>query len=291
MPFLLELAVEPRSRADVGRLAAALRRLAAEDAGFGFSSDGETGQTIIKGQSEPHLELVVDRLRRECAVTLGALQVAYRETLGRAVEIDYTYKKQSGGSGQFARVMLVFKPGEPDSGYHFESRIQGDSVPEEYVPGVEKGLEAERETGVLAGFPVIDFTATLIDGAYHDVDSSLLAFEIAARAAFKEGLLKAQCKLLEPVMKVEVVTPEEHLGDCIGDLNSRRGQIQGMEARGNAQVINAMVPLANMFGYVNTLRSMTEGRATYSVTFDHYAPIPMPPDDDDPSAPAVALQT
>ena len=208
------------------------------------------------------------------AINCGAPQVAYREALGRKAEIDYTHKKQSGGSGQFARIKLVFQPGEPGSGYSFESKIVGGSVPKEYIPGVEKGLEASRETGVLAGFPVIDFNVTLIDGAYHDVDSSVLAFEIAARQAFKEGLQKAQCKLLEPIMKVEVVTPEDYMGDCIGDLNSRRGQIQGMEARGNAQVINAMVPLANMFGYVNTLRSMTQGRASYTMTFDHYAPVP-----------------
>jgi len=200
--------------------------------------------------------------------------VAYRETLGRRSEIDYTHKKQSGGSGQFARVKIVFEPGQPGSGYQFESKIIGGSIPKEFIPGVEKGLAASRETGVLAGFPVIDFKATLIDGAYHDGDSSVLAFEIAARAAFRDGLAKAQCKLLEPIMKVEVVTPDDYMGDCIGDLNSRRGQILGMDARGNAQVIDAMVPLANMFGYVNTLRSMTQGRAAYTMTFDHYAPVP-----------------
>ena len=215
---------------------------------------------------ELHLEIMVDILRRTYKVeaNVGAPQVAYRETLGRKSEIDYTHKKQTGGSGQFARIKLVFEPTAPGSGYVFESKVVGGAVPKEFIPGVEKGLEASRETGVLAGFPVIDFKVTLIDGAYHDVNSSVLAFEIAARAAFREGIAKAQCKLLEPIMKVEVVTPEDYMGDCIGDLNSRRGQIQGMDARGNAQVINAMVPLANMFGYVNTLRSMTQGRAAYT---------------------------
>ncbi len=247
------------------------------DPRVGAATDSETGQIVLKaGPDESDVLTVIDRLKRDMNIGLnvGAPQVAYRETLGRKAEIDYTHKKQSGGSGQFARIKLVFEPGEPGSGYSFESKIVGGSVPKEYIPGVEKGLEASRETGVLAGFPVIDFKVTLIDGAYHDVDSSVLAFEIAARAAFKEGLQKAQCKLLEPIMKVEVVTPEDYMGDCIGDLNSRRGQIQGMEARGNAQVINAMVPLANMFGYVNTLRSMTQGRAAYTMTFDHYAPVP-----------------
>jgi elongation factor G len=291
MPFLIELAVEPRSRADSGRLGVALSRLAAEDPDFGFSRDSETGQTIIKGQTEEHLEIIVDRISRECAINVGAPQVAYRETLGRKAEIDYTHKKQSGGSGQFARIKLVFEPGQPGSGYSFESRIVGGSVPKEYIPGVEKGLEAAREIGVMAGFPVIDFKATLLDGAYHDVDSSVLAFEIAAHWAFKEGLMKAQCKLLEPIMKVEVVTPEDCLGEVIGDLNQRRGQIQGMEARGAAQVVKAMVPLANMFGYVNTLRPMIQRRGSYTLTFDHYAPVPLQrPDDDDPSAPAVALR-
>jgi elongation factor G len=273
---VIELAIEPKSKADQEKLGQALGRLVQEDPTFRVTTDQETGQTVIKGMGELHLEIKVDILRRTYKVeaNVGAPQVAYRETLGRKAEIDYTHKKQSGGSGQFARVKLVFEPGEPGSGYSFESKIVGGSIPKEFIPGVEKGLEASRETGVLAGFPVIDFKVSLIDGAYHDVDSSVLAFEIAARAAFKEGLQKAQCKLLEPIMKVEVVTPEDYMGDCIGDLNSRRGQIQGMEARGNAQVINAMVPLANMFGYVNTLRSMTQGRAAYTMTFDHYAPVP-----------------
>ncbi len=273
---VIELAIEPKSKADQEKLGQALGRLVQEDPTFRVSTDQETGQTVIKGMGELHLEIKVDILKRTYKVdaNVGAPQVAYRETLGRKAEIDYTHKKQSGGSGQYARIKLVFEPTAPGSGYEFESKIVGGAVPKEFIPGVEKGLEASRETGVLAGFPVIDFKVTLVDGAYHDVDSSVLAFEIAARAAFKEGLQKAQCKLLEPIMKVEVVTPEDYMGDCIGDLNSRRGQIQGMEARGNAQVINAMVPLANMFGYVNTLRSMTQGRAAYTMTFDHYAPVP-----------------
>jgi len=273
---VIELAIEPKSKADQEKLGQALGRLVQEDPTFRVSTDAETGQTVIKGMGELHLEIKVDILRRTYKVeaNVGAPQVAYRETLGRKAEIDYTHKKQSGGSGQFARVKLIFEPGEPGSGYSFENKIVGGSIPKEFIPGVEKGLEASRETGVLAGFPVIDFKVTLVDGNYHDVDSSVLAFEIAARAAFKEGLAKAQCKLLEPIMKVEVVTPDDYMGDCIGDLNSRRGQIQGMNARGNAQVIDAMVPLANMFGYVNTLRSMTQGRAAYSMTFDHYAAVP-----------------
>ncbi|MBU8875060.1 elongation factor G [Reyranella sp. MMS21-HV4-11] len=273
---VIELAIEPKSKADQEKLGQALGRLVQEDPTFRVTTDAETGQTVIKGMGELHLEIKVDILRRTYKVeaNVGAPQVAYRETLGRKADIDYTHKKQSGGSGQFARVKLTFEPGEPGSGYSFENKIVGGSIPKEFIPGVEKGLEASRETGVLAGFPVIDFKVTLTDGNYHDVDSSVLAFEIAARAAFKEGLAKAQCKLLEPIMKVEVVTPDDYMGDCIGDLNSRRGQILGMNARGNAQVIDAMVPLANMFGYVNTLRSMTQGRAAYSMTFDHYAAVP-----------------
>jgi elongation factor G len=275
-PVLIELAIEPKSKADQEKMGQALGRLVQEDPAFHVSTDPETGQTVIKGMSEAPLELVIERLQREfgIAINVGAPQVAYRETLGRRSEVDYTHKKQSGGSGQFARVLILFEPGAPGSGYSFESKIVGGSVPKEFIPGVEKGLAASRATGVLAGFPVIDFKATLVDGNYHDVDSSVLAFEIAARAAFREGLAKAQCKLLEPIMKVEVVTPDDYMGDCIGDLNSRRGQILGMDARGNAQVIEAMVPLANMFGYVNTLRSMTQGRAAYTMTFDHYAPVP-----------------
>jgi elongation factor G len=215
-------------------------------------------------------------MKREFRVdaNVGAPQVAYRETITRRAEIDYTHKKQTGGSGQFARIKLVFEPGEPGSGFKFESKVVGGSVPKEYVPGVQKGLASAKESGILAGFPVIDFKVALVDGAYHDVDSSVLAFEIAARAAFREGMQKAGPVLLEPVMKVEVVTPEDYMGDIIGDLNSRRGQISGMDQRGNARVIDAMVPLANMFGYVNTLRSMSQGRAQYTMQFDHYEPVP-----------------
>ena len=276
MPILVEVAIEARALADQTKLVAALQELAVQEASLGVASDSATGQTVLGGETESQLELVIERLHRQfgIATTVGAPQVAYRETLGRKSEIDYTHKKQSGGSGQFARIKVVFEPGAPGSGYSFESKVVGGSIPKEFIPGVEKGLAASRETDVLAGFPVIDFKATLIDGNYHDVDSSVLAFEIAARAAFREGLAKAQCKLLEPIMKVEVVTPDDYMGDCIGDLNSRRGQILGMDARGNAQVIEAMVPLANMFGYVNTLRSMTQGRAAYTMTFDHYAPVP-----------------
>ena len=238
--------------------------------------DQESGQTVIKGMGELHLEIIVDRMKREFKVdaNVGAPQVAYRETITRMAEIDYTHKKQTGGAGQFARVKIRFEPLSPGSGFVFENAVIGGAVPKEYVPGVEKGLRVSAETGVLAGFPVIDLRATLYDGAYHDVDSSALAFEIAARAAFKEGVMKAAPKLLEPIMRVEVVTPEEYMGDVIGDLNSRRGQITGMDSRGNARVINAMVPLANMFGYVNTLRSMSQGRAQFTMHFDHYEQVP-----------------
>jgi elongation factor G len=225
---------------------------------------------------ELHLEILVDRMKREFKVdaNVGAPQVAYRETITQRAEIDYTHKKQTGGSGQYARIKLVFEPLPAGSGYQFESSVIGGTVPREYIPGVEKGLNSAKDTGVIAGFPVIDFKASLVDGAYHDVDSSVLAFEIASRAAFREGIPKARPALLEPIMKVEVVTPEDYMGDVIGDLNSRRGQIQGMDSRGNAQVIAAMVPLANMFGYVNTLRSMSQGRAQYSMHFDHYEQVP-----------------
>jgi elongation factor G len=287
------MAIEPKSRRDFEDFKVALNRLAAEDEhGFDIFSDEETGQTVVRGLSEEHLTWLVDGIGSKfgIAVNAGAPQVAYRERLGRRAEIDYTLKQQWRGAGHFARIKLVFEPGEPGSGYSFESKIVGGAVPKEYIPGVERGLEASCQTGVLAGFPVVDLKATLIDGAYHDVDSSLTAFEIAARLAFKEGLAKAQCQLLEPIMKIEVVTPEDYLGEVIGDLNNRRGQIQSMEARGDEQCINAMVPLANMFGYVNTLRSMTQRRAAHTMTFDHYAPVPMPPDDDDPFAPAVGMR-
>ncbi len=273
---VIEVAVEPKTKTDQEKMGVALNRLAQEDPSFRVATDPESGQTVIKGMGELHLDIIVDRMRREFKVdaNVGAPQVAYRETITRRAEIDYTHKKQTGGSGQFARIKLVFEPQEPGEGFLFENAITGGSVPREFIPGVEKGLKSALETGVLAGFPLIDFKATLIDGASHDVDSSVLAFEIAARAAFREGIPKSGPVLLEPMMKVEVVTPEEYMGDIIGDLNSRRGSVQGMDSRGNAQVINAMVPLANMFGYVNTLRSMSQGRAQYTMYFDHYAKVP-----------------
>ncbi|PZP86956.1 MAG: elongation factor G [Azospirillum brasilense] len=273
---VIELAIEPKSKADQEKLGIALSKLAAEDPSFRVSTDHETGQTILKGMGELHLDIKVDILRRTYKVdaNVGAPQVAYRETISRAYEEDYTHKKQSGGSGQFARVIITFEPLEPGSGFVFESKVVGGTVPKEFIPGVEKGLESMLNSGVLAGFPVIDFKATLTDGAYHDVDSSVMAFEIAARAAFREGMQKAGPKLLEPIMKVEVVTPEDYMGDVIGDLSSRRGQVQGMDQRGNARVVNAMVPLGSMFGYVNTLRSMSQGRASYSMVFDHYEEVP-----------------
>ena len=273
---VIEVAVEPKTKADQEKLSQALQRLAAEDPSFRVSVDHESGQTVIKGMGELHLEIIVDRMRREFKVdaNVGAPQVAYRETITRKAEIDYTHKKQSGGSGQFARIKLVFEPQEVGAGFKFESAIVGGSVPKEYIPGVDKGLQASKDTGIIAGVPVIDFKVTLVDGAYHDVDSSVLAFEIAARAAFKEGIAKAGPQLLEPIMKVEVVTPEDYMGDIIGDLNSRRGQIRGMEDQGIAKTVDAFVPLANMFGYVNTLRSMSQGRAQYTMQFDHYEPVP-----------------
>ncbi|MDD3182392.1 MAG: elongation factor G [Alphaproteobacteria bacterium] len=274
---VIEMAIEPKSKADQDKMTNALLRLAQEDPSFRLAVNHETGQTVIKGMGELHLDIKVDILRRapyNCEVIVGDPQVAYRETITRKATVDYTHKKQSGGSGQFARVIIDFEPVEPGVGYSFEAKIVGGSVPKEYIPGVEKGLAASIDNGVIAGFPTIDFKATLTDGAYHDVDSSALAFEIAARAAFKEGIAKAGPVLLEPMMKVEVVTPEAHTGDVIGDLNSRRGQISGMDTRGNASVVNAMVPLATMFGYVNRLRSMTQGRALFTMEFDHYEQVP-----------------
>jgi len=273
---VIEVAVEPKTKTDQEKMGMALARLAQEDPSFRVTTDHESGQTVIKGMGELHLEIIVDRMRREFKVdaNVGAPQVAYRETISRTAEVDYTHKKQTGGSGQFARVKLVFEPLEAGSGFVFENAVVGGSVPREYVPGVQKGLESSKDNGVVAGFPVIDFKATLIDGASHDVDSSVLAFEIAARAAFREGLPKAGPVLLEPLMKVEVVTPEDYMGDIIGDLNSRRGNVTGMDSRGNARVVSAMVPLANMFGYVNTLRSMSQGRAQYTMHFDHYERVP-----------------
>ena len=273
---VIEVAVEPKTKADQEKMGVALQRLAAEDPSFKVSVDHESGQTVMKGMGELHLEILVDRMLREFKVdaTVGAPQVAYRETITQPTTIDYTHKKQSGGAGQFAKVVMDFEPLEKGGGFIFESKIVGGRVPKEYIPGVEKGLKASTETGFLAGFPVIDFKCTLKDGAYHDVDSSVMAFEIAARAAFREAMPKAKAVLLEPMMKVEVVTPEDYMGDIIGDLNSRRGQVSGMEQRGVNHVVNGMVPLANMFGYVNNLRSMSQGRASYTMTFDHYEEVP-----------------
>ncbi len=273
---VIEIKVEPKTKGDQEKMGQALARLATEDPSFRVAVDRESGETVIKGMGELHLEIIVDRMKREFKVeaNVGAPQVAYRETITRPSDVDYTHKKQTGGSGQFARVKIRFEPLPPGSGFEFENDVIGGSVPKEYIPGVEKGLKGSVENGVLAGFPVIDFKATLYDGAYHDVDSSALAFEIAARAAFKEGIQKAAPKLLEPIMRVEVVTPRDYMGDVIGDLNSRRGRITGQDQRGNAEVINAMVPLANMFGYVSTLRSMSQGRAQYTMHFDHYEQVP-----------------
>ena len=273
---VIEIAVEPKTKADQEKMGQALQRLAAEDPSFRVSSDEESGQTILKGMGELHLEILVDRMRREFKVeaNVGAPQVAYREKMTQPVTIDYTHKKQTGGSGQFARVKIEFEPLEAGSGFEFESAIFGGSVPREFIPGVEKGIDSARDAGSIAGFPVIDFKAKLVDGASHDVDSSVMAFEIASRAAFREALQKGSPRLLEPVMSVECVTPEEYMGDIIGDLNSRRGQVGSMDTRGNARVVSAMVPLANMFGYVNTLRSMSQGRATFTMVFDHYEQVP-----------------
>jgi len=273
---VIEVAVEPKTKADHEKMGQALSRLAQEDPSFRVHTDEESGQTIIKGMGELHLEILVDRMKREFKVeaNVGAPQVAYRETISKSTDVDYSHKKQSGGAGQYARVKITFEPGKPGSGYEFINKIKGGNIPTEYIPGVQKGLIFQQQTGVMAGFPCIDFKATLNDGAYHDVDSSVLAFEIASRAAFREGMAKANPVLLEPMMKVEVITPEEYMGDVIGDLNSRRGQVQKMSTRGNANVIDAMVPLANMFGYVNNLRSLTQGRANYSMQFDHYERVP-----------------
>ncbi|NJL50199.1 MAG: elongation factor G [Blastochloris sp.] len=273
---VIEIAIEPKSKADQEKLGVALQKLAAEDPSFRVSTDQESGQTILKGMGELHLDIKVDILRRTYKVdaNIGAPQVAYRERITRATTVDYTHKKQTGGTGQFARVKIVCEPNEPGKGFEFESKIIGGSVPKEYLPGVEKGLQSVLGNGVVAGFPVVDLKVQLVDGAYHEVDSSALAFEIASRAALREALQKGASVLLEPIMKVEVVTPEDYTGSVIGDLNSRRGQIQGQDMRGNAVVINAMVPLANMFGYVNTLRSMSQGRATFTMQFDHYEQVP-----------------
>ena len=273
---VIEIAVEPKTKADQEKMSTGLARLAAEDPSFRVETDLESGQTIMKGMGELHLDILVDRLRREFKVeaNIGAPQVAYRETISREAEITYTHKKQSGGSGQFAEVKMILMPTEPGEGYSFESRIVGGAVPKEYIPGVEKGINSVMDSGPLAGFPVIDFKVALIDGKFHDVDSSVLAFEIAARMGMREGMRKAGAKLLEPIMKVEVITPEDYTGGIIGDLTSRRGQVQGQDTRGNAIAIDANVPLANMFGYINTLRSMSSGRANFTMQFSHYEPVP-----------------
>jgi elongation factor G len=273
---VIEVAVEPKTKADQEKMGVALNRLAAEDPSFRVTTDHESGQTIIKGMGELHLEILVDRMKREFKVeaNVGAPQVAYRESLARPVELTYTHKKQSGGSGQFGEVKVALEPGERGTGIEFIDEIKGGNVPREYIPSVEKGMRETAETGSLIGFPIIDFKIRLLDGKYHDVDSSALAFEITGRGAMREAAQKSGIKLLEPIMKVEVVTPEDYLGDVIGDLNSRRGQIQGTDTRGNAQAVEAMVPLANMFGYVNQLRSFTQGRAQYTMQFSHYEEVP-----------------
>jgi elongation factor G len=273
---VIEVAIEPKTKGDQEKMGMALVRLAQEDPSFRVTTDTESGQTILKGMGELHLEIKVDILKRTYKVdaNVGAPQVAYRETLTKPVTIDYTHKKQTGGSGQFARVKIEYEPLQPGEGFVFENEVVGGSVPKEFIPSVEKGIKAQKESGLLAGFPVIDFKAVLVDGAYHEVDSNALTFDIAARASFRELASKGAVKLLEPIMKVEVVTPEDFLGGVIGDLNSRRGQVQGTDSRGNAQVVTAMVPLANMFGYINTLRSMSQGRAQYSMQFDHYEQVP-----------------
>ena len=273
---VIEVAVEPKSKADQEKMGNALARLAAEDPSFRVASNVETGQTIIKGMGELHLEIIVDRMKREFKVdaNVGAPQVAYRETISKPAQIDYVHKKQSGGAGQFARVVLQFEPSDYSNGLAFESKIFGGAVPKEYIPGVEKGLNSIAESGCVIGFPIVGVKCTLVDGAYHDVDSSVLAFEIAARGAFREAMTKCGAKILEPLMTVEVVTPEDYMGDIIGDLNSRRGQVVGMDQRANARVISAEVPLAEMFGYVNNLRSMSQGRAQYTMQFARYDAVP-----------------
>jgi elongation factor G len=293
----MEMAIEPKSKADQEKLGVALGKMVAEDPSFTVYTDPESGQTIMKGMGELHLDIKVDILRRTYKVdaNIGAPQVAYRESLGRKAEIDYTHKKQAGGTGQFARVKIMFEPTEEGSGFVFESSIIGGTVPKEFIPGVQKGLESAKDNGLLAGFPVIDFKATLFDGAFHDVDSSVLAFEIAARGAFRELREKASPKLLEPIMKVEVLTPDEYVGAVIGDLNSRRGQIQSAEALnkaglGDDLVVTAFVPLANMFGYISQLRSFSQGRAQYNMQYDHYEPVDLPTDDPDRFPPAAAMR-
>ena len=273
---VISVAVEPKTKSDQEKMGLALGRLAQEDPSFRVNTDEESGQTIIKGMGELHLDIIVDRMKREFKVeaNVGAPQVAYRETILSAAEFDYTHKKQSGGAGQFARVKLSVEPLEPGKGREVESKIKGGAIPKEFIPGVEKGVETVADGGILAGFPLIDYKVTILDGLHHDVDSSVLAFELASRQCFKEACTRGTLKLLEPIMRVEVVTPEDYMGDVIGDLNSRRGQINTQEQRGNATVITAMVPLANMFGYINNLRSMSQGRAQYTMFFDHYDKVP-----------------
>jgi len=273
---VIEIAVEPKTQSDQEKMSTALHRLAAEDPSFRVSSDPESGQTIIKGMGELHLEIIVDRMLREFKVdaNIGPPQVAYRETISREAVVDYTHKKQTGGAGQFARLKIKIEPLPSGSGYMFEDKVRGGNIPKDYIPGIKKGLEGAMSAGIMSGFPVTDMKVTLVDGAHHDVDSSVMAFEIASRAAFREAAAMAKPQLLEPMMRVEVVTPDEYLGDIIGDLNSRRGNVGGMEQRGNARVINALVPLAAMFGYVNTLRSMSQGRAQFTMHFDQYKVVP-----------------
>jgi len=290
-PWLVEVAIEPKSKADREVLDIPLAKLAAEDPSFRVSTDQESGQTILKGMGELHLDTKLDILRRTYKVeaNIGALQVAFRERMTQRVEVEYTHKKIFGPKGEFASVNFIVEPNEPGNGYEFESKI-GDGAMKEYIPGIEKGLEGVLSAGVVAGFPVLDVKVQLVDAKYHDVDSSVRAFEIASRAAFREALQKGKSVLLEPIMEVEVVTPEDYTGLIIGDLNSRRGQIQSQDVRGNANVVNAMVPLMQMFGYVNNLRSMSQGRAIFRMQFDHYAPAPSSPDDDPPFRPAIGVR-
>jgi elongation factor G len=292
--WLVEIAIEPKSKADEEKLGIALTKLAAEDPSFRVSIDQESGQTILKGMGELHLDIKVDILRRTYKVdaNIGAPQVAFIECITQRAEVKYTHKRQTGGTGQFAEVSIVVEPNEPGKGYEFESKIVGGAVPKEYIPGVEQGLNSVLTSGVVAGFPVVDVKVQLVDGKYHDVDSSRLAFEIASRAAFREALQKGRSVLLEPIMKVEVVTPEDHTGSVIGDLNLRRGLTLGQDMRGAANVIDAMVPLMNMFGYVNDLRSISQGHASFTMQFDHYAEAPanvLPPDDP-PFRPAIGMR-
>jgi elongation factor G len=291
-PSLIEIAIEPKSRADREKLSVALAKLAAEDPSFRVSTDQESGQTIVKGMGELHLATKIDILKRTYKVeaNIGAPQVAYVERISRPVVVDYTHKKQTGRSGQFARVTIECEPLAAGTGFAFENKVVCGSMPKEFFLGVEKGLASVLGAGMLAGFPVVDLKVTLIDGAYHDVDSSALAFEIASRAALREALKKGGSVLLEPIMEIVVVTPEDYTGSVIGDLNSRRGHIHGQDMRGNANVINARVPVANMFGYVNTLRSMSQGRATFTMQFDRYEQVPLPPKDDPPFPPAVGMR-